>query len=338
MDFSYSEEQSLLRRTLQDFLENTSQDPDSVWKGFVQMGLVSAPFPRKDGGHGTGAVETMIVMEAVGRYGLRVPYLSSVVLAGGFVRRMNPRPRDLPDLISGKDIWTFGWAGETRLEDGVLRGRKVVVREAPRAKKFLVTAHSPQGLCVCLVPAEAPGVRVEPCKMVDGVAAATLIFEDTPAEVVAGEAVCETVMDEGRAALCAEAAGAMRTLYEKTLAHCQTRRQFGKVLGDFQVLQHRLADMFMICEEAFSMACLATLRLEAKPQARAHGVCAALAYVSGAGRRLGEEAIQLHGAIAMSDDLDLGRYVKRLFALGSELGDRDSQVQRFMRSYPSEAI
>ena len=334
MNFTFSEEQLLLQRTLENFLENC-KNSDSVWKSFGRLGFLAAPFAPEDGGHGASAVEIMIIMEAVGRYGVNVPYVSSVVLAGGFARRMNPRPTDFLGLLSG-DIWTVGWSGKTVLKNGVLEGRKILVREAPRAKKFFITAHSAQGLCVCLVSAGAPGIELQPCQTVDGVEAATVTFKNTLADAVFGDKkIVEQVMDEGRAALCAEAAGAMRALYENTVTHCKTRHQFGSPLIHFQVVKHRLADMFMLCEEAFSMACLgAVAARDADSRTRAHGVSGALAFVSKAGRRVAEEAIQLHGAIGMSDEFPLGRYARRLLALGVELGDRDTHMERFMHSYP----
>jgi alkylation response protein AidB-like acyl-CoA dehydrogenase len=330
-----------------------------VWKAFAEeLGILGAPFPEALGGFGGGPIETMVIMEEFGKALVVEPYLGTVVIAGGFLQRAaHPRAAELIGrIIAGEAIFAFAWAepqarynladisttARRRGSGYVLDGRKAVVAGAPWASHLVVTARTgggrrePQGVSVFLVDKQAPGVTVRDYPTVDGARASEVQFEGVslPADALIGpEAqalpLIEAVVDEAIAATCAEAVGVLRRLHEGTLDYTRQRHQFGQPLAGFQVLQHRMVDMFIHLEQAVSMTYLANIRLSAEPSERARAVAAAKVQIGQACRFVGQNAIQLHGGMGLTHELAIGHYFKRATLIESVFGDADHHLARY---------
>jgi len=330
-----------------------------LWAQFAELGLLMAPFSEEDGGLGGGPVDAMVVMEEFGKGLVIEPYVPTVVLAGGFLKHAGTaaqKEEHLMPIVAGKRVFAFAWAEpqgrfdlfdvatEARRDGGgwVLDGRKSVVIGAPWASHFIVTARTSgdhretSGLSVFIVDKAASGITMRDYPTVDGRRASEIQFENVslPAEALVGEAdaalpLINRVVDEAIAAICAEAVGAMGTLHKITMDYARTRKQFGVPIGKFQVLQHRMVDMFMEYEQAVSMTYMATLKLDSDPGARAKAVSAAKAKIAQGARMLGQEAVQIHGGIGVTEELNTGHYFKRLSMIESEFGDAAHHLRRY---------
>jgi len=332
------------------------RDPEH-WRQFAELGLLTAPLPEEHGGYGGGPVETMIVMKEFGAALVVEPYVSTVVVGGGLLVRdaaTELQQEWLPRIAAGEAIIAFAFAephggyglshvatrAKRRGGAWLLNGHKTVVIGAPWADALLVTARTSggarekAGLTLLLVDKRARGVAARDYATVDGGRASEIVFEnvEVPAECSIGEeggafALIERACDEAAAAHCAEAVGAMRALIEQTVAYAKVRKQFGQPIGKFQVLQHRMADMFIAAEEATSLTLLASLKLDTGERARF--AAAAKAGVGKAARFVGEQAIQIHGGMGMTDDLAAGHYFKRLAVFDSLYGSASHHLARF---------
>jgi pimeloyl-CoA dehydrogenase small subunit len=372
MDFDLSEEQRLLKESVEGLLKS-SYDFDSrkkygkeaggwsraVWGKFAEQGLLGLPFSEEDGGFGAGAVETMIVMEALGHSLVLEPYLPTVILAGGFLRRAGSaaqKAAHLPGIIDGSKTfafaqleknsrWDLGDVATTAKKKGgayVLDGEKFVVLNGEAADTLVVTARTKgaqrdrAGVGVFLVPADAKGVTRKGYPTQDGLHAADISF--TGVEIGADAAIgdpdnalplIEQVVDDARIALCAEAVGAMDESLTTTVEYIKTRKQFGVPIGSFQVLQHRAADMFVAAEQARSMAMFATMAAEFDDaNERANAVAAAKVQIGKSGKFVGQQSIQLHGGIGMTMEAKIGHYFKRLTMIEQSFGDTDHHLAR----------
>ena len=338
-----------------------------LWQRYAELGLLGLPFAEAEGGFGGSAVETMIVMESFGRGLVVEPYLASVVLGGGLVTLAgSPAQKQaiLPELAGGKLLLTFAH-GERRsrytLSDVettakkdaggyVLSGKKGVVLHGDSAGRLIVSARSGgasrerKGLSLFLVDAKAKGVSRRGYPTVDGLRAAEITLDQVRVESDAllgswGEAypVIEHAVDRAIAALAAEAVGIMETLNATTLDYLKTRKQFGVPIGSFQALQHRMADMVVEFEQARSMATLAALSADlADARERRRVISAAKVQIGKSGRFVGQQAIQLHGGIGMTDEYSAGHYFKRLTMIDQTFGDADHHLDRFAEvSLPS---
>ncbi|GAK45208.1 acyl-CoA dehydrogenase domain-containing protein [Tepidicaulis marinus] len=372
MDFSFSEEQTLLRNTVQSFLQD-KYDFDTrrkivasdegfrrdYWQQFAELGLLAAPFSEEMGGLGGGAIDTMIIMEEFGRHLVVEPFLETVVLAGGFLREGgSPAQQEelIPGIIGGEDIWTFAYAEPqgrynladlktTAKKDGdgfVLNGYKCVVLAAPWADKLVVTARTSggqrdrDGVTVFIVDKGADGVSTRDYPTVDGRRASEITFENVKlgADAVIGEVdkglpLVEKVTDQAIAALSAEAIGGMKELNEATVEYCKTRKQFGVPIGKFQVLQHRMVDMFMAYEQSVSMTYMVNLKVEEEEAERKKAASGAKVQIGKAGRFVGQQAVQLHGGMGMTDELSVGHYFKRLTMIDTQFGNVDHHLKRY---------
>ena len=329
------------------------------WARYGELGWLAAPFAEDDGGLGGGAVEVMIVMEQMGRALALEPYLATVLLAGrAIVEAASPAQRAawIPEIVAGKALWAFahGEPGsrydlahvETRAEaDGSgyrLSGHKAVVHGAAAADHLLVSARETgaigdrDGISMFAIPRGAAGLTLRPYRTVDGLRAAEVALDGVVVAAddrlgAAGAAlpVIEAVFDRAIAALCAEAVGIMDFLYEATVEFLKTRKQFGVPIGKFQVLQHRAVEMMAACQEARSLSLLATLSLDKPPAARARAVSAAKVGIGKSGRLVGQEAIQMHGGMDMTDELKVGHYFKRLTMIDAQFGNVDHHLDRF---------
>lgn len=372
MDFSFTEEQNLLRNSVQKFVQNdyTFDNRRAIirseagwkpknWATFAELGLLAAPFAEEHGGLGGGPVETMIIMEEFGRGLVVEPFLGTVVLAGGFLRHGGSKAHQaqyIPEIIEGKRVCAIAFAepqGRYNLADlavtakksgagFVLNGHKAVVIGAPWADTLVVTARTSggqrdaKGVSVFIVDKKAKGVSCRDYPTVDGLRASEVTFENVAvgADAVIGEVdnglpLVERVVDEGIAALSAEAIGAMKVLNDTTTEYCKTRKQFGVPIGKFQVLQHRMVDMFMNYEQSVSITYMVTLKLDASDDERRKAASAAKVQIGKAGRFIGQQAVQLHGGMGMTDELSVGHYFKRLTMIDTMFGNVDHHLKRY---------
>jgi alkylation response protein AidB-like acyl-CoA dehydrogenase len=333
------------------------------WARFAELGWLSVGVAEEYGGLGGSAVEQAILMEAFGRGLVVEPYLTTAVLGtallnhGGAARQKQTL---LPAIAAGTLLIAFGFAERqsrynladvttTARKDGdgfVLNGAKSVVFNTASADTLVVTARTggaardERGISLVLVERQTPGLSLREYATVDGGRAAELTLDDVRvgADAVLGKidgalVVIERVIDAGIVAVCAEAVGIMAALCEATLNHLKTRQQFGRPIGEFQVLQHRMVDMYVGCELSRSMAYMAAVRLDdAQTTERRRAVSAAKVQIGRAGRLIGQQAVQLHGAMGMTDELAVGHYFKRLTMIDSTFGDTDYHLQRFASS------
>ena len=367
MDFDLSDDQRMLKDSVDRLIADRygfeqrkqyTAEPDgwsrALWAQYAELGLLGLPFAEEHGGFGGGPVETMIVMEAFGRGLALEPYLATVVLGGGLVRAAGSAAQQadiLPRIAAGELLLAFAQverhsrynladvATTARQVDGgwVIDGTKGVVLHGDVADKLLVTARSAgarqdrDGIGLFIVDAAGPGVTRRGYQTQDGLRAAEVTFTAAAAtplgDPASALAVVERVVDQAIAAICAEAVGTMTCMHEITLDYLKTRKQFGRAIGEFQVLQHRSVDMFVALEQARSMAMFATVMAEdADATARRRSVSAAKVQIGRSGRHIGQEAVQLHGGIAMTMEYKAGHYFKRMTMLESLFGDADHHL------------
>jgi alkylation response protein AidB-like acyl-CoA dehydrogenase len=337
-----------------------------AWARYAELGLLALPFPEEFGGLGGTGVDVMAVMEQVGQGLLLEPYVSTVVLCGGLIRDAaseSIKQSILPRVAAGQlqmALAAYEAAGRYDLahvacaavEAGggwVLSGRKAVVLDAPSANYFLVSARSAgqvgdtEGISLFLVARDAPGVTTLPYPTQSGGRAADLQLTDVSPEALIGVpgralGIIERAVDSAIAALCAEALGIVTALNQATLNYLKTRKQFGVAIGAFQALQHRMAEMIIAAEQTRSMAIIAAVHVNLDDGAkRRRAISGAKAYVGQAGRFVGQQAVQLHGAMGVVDDLIVSHYFKRLTMIDMSLGDADFHLARFSDALGAEA-
>jgi pimeloyl-CoA dehydrogenase small subunit len=367
MDFALSEEQTLLRNSVErlfadqyafDARKRYAQEPGgfsrTLWHHYAELGLLGLPFAEEDGGLAGGSVETMIVMEAIGRALALEPYLATVVLGGGLLRLGGAealRRELIPQIAAGDLILAFAHSerqarydladvATTARRDGagyVLDGAKTLVLHGDSAKSFVVSARvgggqrEQNGIALFIVDAASSGVATRGYDTVDGQRAAevTLSGVRVGADAVIGDPggafpLIEKIADAAMAALAAEAVGAMAAMHELTVDYLKTRKQFGVTIGSFQALQHRAADMLVALEQARSMALLATVMTDEKDvRERRPAISAAKVQIGRSGRLVGQQAIQLHGGIGMTMEAKVGHYFKRVTTIDTMFGDAD---------------
>jgi alkylation response protein AidB-like acyl-CoA dehydrogenase len=331
-----------------------------TWRALADLGLLAVGIPEADGGLGGNAIETMLVAEELGRALLLEPYIPSVVIGAGLVARHGSdaqRAMHLTAAIAGDTRFAFaheepgsryGFAHvATRARpsgDGVrLDGRKGVVVHGESAQTLLVStrdsgdANDRDGVSLFMVPADAPGVRMSGYPTHDGMRACDVDLNGV--HVAATERLgprggamplIEHALDRAIAAHCAEAVGVMSALVEITATYLKARKQFGVPLGSFQALQHRMADMLMRLEQARSMSLLAADRVERQdPTERRAAIAAAKVLVGRAARFVGEQAVQLHGGVGVTDELNVSHYFKRLTAIDASFGDAEHHLAAY---------
>lgn len=334
-----------------------------MWAQYAELGLLGLPFPEEYGGAGGGPVETMIAMQAFGRALALEPFLATVVLGGGFLRHSGNAEQCaalLPKIADGSLIFAFAQTERqsrydladvaTRaVPDGAgwaLSGEKGVVVHGDAADKLIVTARTAGGrrdrggIGVFIVDAGAPGLSRRGYPTQDGLRAAEVALAAVRVgpEAVLGDPgeglpLIEQVVDEALAALCAEAVGAMEVMHETTVDYLKTRRQFGREIGSFQVLQHRAVEMLMALEQARSMAMLASMMTASEDAAeRRAAVAAAKVQIGRSGRLVGQQAVQLHGGIGMTMEYKLGHYFKRVTMIDAMFGDADHHLRGLARA------
>ncbi len=370
MDFKLSDEQQQLKDTLTRFvardysfekrraiLKSPEGYSPQAWKQLADMGLLALGLPEEHGGLAGNAVDTMLVMEVLGRGIVVEPYLATVVLGARLISLAGSAAQKaaiLPQVASGDLLLAFAhYEPDTRYETSrvstqakkagagyTLNGAKSVVLHGAQAGKLMVSARTSgkaddaTGISLFLVDRKASGVSVQDYPTHDGHHAAEITFKNAPAELIGKEGgalpVIERVLGYGIAALCAEAVGNMAALIEITLNYIKTRKQFGVPIGSFQALQHRMADMLMCSEQARSMALLAAAKADSDDAAeRSRTLSAAKALVGQAARFVGQQAVQLHGGIGVTDEVNVSHYFKRLTLINATFGDADHHLGRF---------
>src|SRR5512138_3308497 len=335
----------------------------AIWQELAGLGLTAINVPEEHGGLGAGPVETMLVMNAFGAGLLLEPYLSAAVLAPSLIAQLGDSDvaaELLPQIAAGELIaivahqepQTRGKLNSiaTRAEkngDGyVLQGKKNVVAHAPAANEFLVTARTSgkatdtAGVRVFRVPTDASGLKITAYRTLDGTRAADLELDRVrlPTSSLVGAdsdgfAAIEAAHHVAVSALCAEAVGIMKAVNATTVEYTKNRKQFGQPISRFQVLQHRMVDMFIHAEQALSMSYLAAIKCQDPDiNERRRALSAAKVVIGRAGRFIGQQAVQLHGGMGMTDELMVSHYFKRLTAIDLTWGDADFHLQQFAES------
>ena len=330
-----------------------------MWSQFAELGLLGAPFTEAEGGFGTGPIEAMIISEEFGKGLVIEPFLQTVVIGGAFFRHGGTdaqKEEHFAGIIGGENRYAFAYSepksrfdlhdvSTTAKKDGAgytLNGHKAVVLGAPFATHLIVTARTSgsqrdtQGITVFLVPKNAKGVSTRDYPTVDGLRASEVYFENVSvgADAVIGQVdgglpLIEKVVDNAIAALCAEAVGCFKVLNEATISYAKQRKQFGQPIANFQVLQHRMVDMFMAAEQATSMTYMVTLKLDEADKARKLAASGAKVQIGKAGKLISQDAVQIHGGMGMTDELNVGHFFKRVTMIESQFGNTDWHLRRY---------
>ncbi len=373
MDFSLSEEQQLLKDSVERFVREAyafetrrklaDGEPgydEANWRRMAELGWLAVALPEEYGGIGGGPIEVMVIMEGFGAGLVLEPFFATVVLGGNALlagASEEVKHELLPKLAAGELKLALAYAERqsrfdlanvetTAKVDGdgwVIDGHKGVVIHAPSADKVVVSARSSggsrdaDGITLFLVDGGADGLVRRDYPTVDGQRASELTFEAVRVEGAAvlgevggGLAILQRVAERGIVALLAEAVGCMQVLLDTTNEYLKTRVQFGQPIGKFQVLQHRMVDMFMLVEEARSMAYMATMKVDDEDaRERARAVAAGKVQIGKSGRFVGQQSVQLHGGMGMTDELNVGHYFKRLTMIDTMLGNQDHHLRRY---------
>lgn len=363
MQFALTPEQTLLKDAVDAFvrghsgLEQRRADRtqargygDRNWRALADIGVLGVPFSEEEGGLGGGARELVTVMESLGRGLCIEPVLEDIVVAGGLLARAGNTSQKatwLPRLIQGEahvSLAHFEQAARFDIADVrtearpvgsaiELHGEKSVVPQAQCADGWIVSAResgaaSPPGsIALYFVSPDAPGIERRDFTLVDGSKASAVRFRGVRAgeRLRGGLAELQATIESGRLAACAEMVGIMSTVFESTVEYLKTRKQFGRPLSSFQVLQHRLADLYVRLEQSRSHLFRAVAETEAS------SIAGMKSYVSRAAIEMGEECVHLHGGIGTADELPLGHGYKRLILLANLFGDANSELTRFNR-------
>lgn len=348
MDFKLSGEQLLIKDSVERFVAQP-QMPHNAWEEFAKLGWLGIGAPEELGGFG-GAIETMLVMEAFGRGLLLEPFAACAVFPAAILREA--ARHDLLESLTLGERFAVAFeesqgrydpaAAQTLAEpsrDGyVLRGKKIRVCAPRDDATFIVSARAPDGIALFAVPPGTSGMVRHDVQAEDGTNVARL--ELSGASVGAGArlagsglALLGAGLDRAIGALCAESVGLMSAMFSMTLEYLKVRSQFGVPIGSFQALQHRMAEMFMELELARSMSYVAAMTLDDESEAatRTRTLSGAKVQIARSGRFIGQNAVQLHGAIAMTQEYKLGGYFKRMTALERLFGDRDYHLARYVQ-------
>ncbi|MEU4315431.1 acyl-CoA dehydrogenase family protein [Nocardia sp. NPDC024068] len=376
MDFTFTDEQQMLRDAVAGFLaarydlENSRSavktgagwQPE-IWRGLAELDVLGLTLPETAGGSGGGPVEGMIIAEELGRALVVEPYLDTVVVGGGLLRRSGGEGAQalLSRITEGAARIAFAalepGSGEVRHDvsvtarrdgaDWVLDGAKIVVTSLPIATHLIISARTSgerrdhDGISLFLLefdPSAPPaGVEVHRYRTIDDRVAADLTLTGfrVPADALLGAEgrawpVIDATVDDAIAAVASEAVGLMRKVLDDTVEYTKQRQQFGVSISSFQALQHRMVDMLIELEQSVAAAYLAAYALEAEPAERARAISAAKVTIGRATRLIGQESVQLHGAMGMTEELAIGHYFKRLTAIEYEFGSSSDHLARYI--------
>ncbi|WP_298281505.1 acyl-CoA dehydrogenase family protein [uncultured Bradyrhizobium sp.] len=369
MDIQFTEEQELLRSSVQRLLRDQYDFDArrkivageeglgrKQWSEFAELGLLAAPFSEAAGGLGGGPLATMIIMQEFGRHLVVEPFVETIVAAGGLIEQVGSEVQQqafIPEIISGTKLWALAWTERgsrfdlatvttTARRDGdgyLLTGEKTAVLAAPWADYLIVSArtsghrHDRGGVSLFVVDRRATNLDLQSFKTIDGRRAAEISLRGVRAELLGregeGVAALEACSDRAIGALCAEAVGAIGELNAATLEYSKTRKQFGATIGSFQVLQHRMVDMFIAHQEALSLMQHLSLSLNEGEAGLSRLASGAKSKIGYAGKFVADQAVQLHGGMGMTDELNVGHYFKRISSINIQFGDPAYHVLRY---------
>ena len=374
MDFSISEEQSMLANSVSKFMEidydfeRRQKIAEShngysleLWQTFAELGWTAVPFAEDDGGLGGGPVELMLMMEQFGRGLLVEPYLANVVLAGGVLRRSadaGQKSQWLAPLIEGNLQAALAFAepqGRFNIADikttakgngkgFVLNGTKTCVLNGGNAEIIIIPARTSDGqaaedgITLFAIPADSAGIERRSYQTVDAQQAADITLSDVKVEAGAilgeigeGYKTLQDVVDEATLAVCAEAVGIMRTMHEKTVEYSKNRVQFGVPIGSFQALQHRMVESLMACEQSQSLLMWSVMLNTADSEEKKQAISAMKYQIGTAGINVAREAVQIHGGMGVTWELDISHYFKRMTAIDLLFGNADYHLDRYVQ-------
>ena len=340
----------------------SSEDPgysQDYWTAMAELGWLGLAFSEEDGGFGGNQIDTLVLMEQFGKGLVLEPFLANIVLGGGAIKRGGTstiKESVLPNLIEGNLQLTLAYAEEqsrfdiedvatAAREDGnnfIINGKKSMVLNAESADKIVVVTRTngsqvdEDGISLFLVDATSAGIERENFPTVDGLRASEITFTDVEVssdnligEKDKGFSILQAVVNDAILALSAEAVGAMEVLYKDTVEYTQQREQFDHPLSDFQVLQHRMVDMFMEYEQCKSLLLRATMETVQDPILAQRTVHALKHLIGKSGIFVGESAVQLHGGMGVTEELRIGHFFKRLLVIDSQFGNSDFHLDKF---------
>jgi alkylation response protein AidB-like acyl-CoA dehydrogenase len=332
---------------------------EKTWADFAEMGWLALRLPEDAGGLGADSTTTAPLMEAVGARLLMEPLLMSTILCTGLICKRGSEAQQalmFPMLAAGslklalahQESLSASEESTVACEyrDGVLNGSKQAVLHGDCADRFIVSARDADGcLRLCLVDVAAAGVNRREFRLLDGRGAANLTFDGAKAEPLAASGPVEAdsealadALDEASVALCSEALGAISALNAATRQYLKIRKQFGKIIGANQALQHRMVEMYMLQQEVRALSLAAQQALDRREPRRDRIISGARAFTCGAARRVASEAVQMHGGIGITDELDVSHYYRRLMVIGTLFGNRDCHLDRFAAACWREGV
>ena len=329
------------------------------WQKFAELGWLGISVSEDSGGFGGSAIESMLIMEAFGKGLVVEPFLETMIMSGGILDDHGSAEQKsslLEPAIAGNMQLALAYAEpQSRFNlsdvvteakaDGdnfILNGYKSVVMNGPSANKIIVSARTSgsqldeNGITLFLIDSEASGLNKANYKTVDGRRASDLTIEnvsvsrdDIVGELDSGYEILDSAIDKAILAISAEAVGAMEVLYKTTVEYTKTREQFGTAIGKFQVLQHRMVDMFMEYEQCKSLLYMATMKHEEGAVDSKKAISGLKYQVGKAGKFIGQQAVQLHGGMGVTDELNVGHYFKRLTTVGTIFGNTDYHLKKY---------
>jgi len=362
MNLDYNDEQNMLREQIQKFCESeydfykreeivkSSNDFDeNVWNLFAEQGWLSMPFSEQSGGLGFGPIELSILFEEFGKALVIEPYLSTVVLSGTLLDKSTfSEKNDLIEKIcTGSIHISLAYAEvdngydylspSTTLDSKfVLNGTKTLVLNGSNAEKIIVTCTNDDTLNIVVLDANTPGVSINSFSTVDGQSCSEISFENVKLDksnIIATGNDAENLLKEtinlATLCICAEAVGCMESCYHKTLEYTKGREQFGQPISGFQVLQHRMVDMFIESELAKSLLIKAMLEVNNRSDEMYKHVSALKSYVGKSGKLSAKEAVQLHGGMGVSEEMMIGHYLKKMISIDALFGNADYHLKTF---------
>ena len=339
--------------------ESAAPFSKELWETYAELGWTAVMFAEEDGGLDGGPVELMLIMEQFGRGLVVEPFLANVVLAGGVIKRAGSASQKadlLPGIIDGStqsalafaepqgrfNIADIATSAEKKGADFVLNGRKSFVLNGGSADIIIVPARTAgaqtdrDGISLFAVPAATASVDVLSYKTVDAHAGAEISLSGVklPADAVIGEigngyTTLRSVIDDATLAVCAESVGIMRTMHDKTVEYSKSRSQFGVPIGSFQALQHRMVETLMHCEQSRSLLLWAVMMSVENDPGASRAISALKHQVGTAGKKVAQEAVQIHGGMGVTWELDIAHYFKRHAAIELLFGNADHHLDRY---------
>ena len=365
MNLNYSDEQNMLREQVLKFCETNYDfiDREKIldsdigysaenWKEFADLGWLAVPFSEDNGGYNFGPIELTVLFEEFGKALVVEPYLSSIVMSGTILENSNYSAKQalLESVIAGEHQISVAYAEAnigynfldcvTKLDaqgdDLVLNGSKTIVLNAANSDQFIVLAKHDGNSALVLVDKDASGLELQSFKTLDGQTCGELTFENlvvkSDALIASGDeatTLFNQMIDVSILCISAEAVGAMTSAYQKTVQYTKEREQFSQPISNFQVLQHRMVDMFVETEITKSLLIKATLQLDSKDAEASKTISALKVQVGKAGKYIGQQAVQLHGGMGVSNEMSIGHYLKRFTVIDSMFGNTQHHINKY---------